>query len=201
MHFLPSCCPLFTFLHPMWKLRYLHNRGRSLRLLAEVEMQPPSPRRRCRINVAMPLLALCCDGHSDMRVDFRLTESHSTPSWLCWALTDHGWGPEISCLVFIFGLPAPPPIGWWPGPRQAPGSVHDARVLNNSPIFYEQSSPPPGYCILGDGGSPCLSQPICLMTSFRQPVHLQATTAACQRRGVLWRGPSGYLRRDGGPSS
>lgn len=56
------------------------------------------------------------------------------------------------------------------------GSVHDARVLQNSPIYYEQSYPPPGYCIIGDGGYPCLSRPICLMTPFRQPVrnHLQA---------------------------
>lgn len=51
------------------------------------------------------------------------------------------------------------------------GSVHDARVLQNSPIFYERSYPPPGYCILGDGGYPCLSQPICLMMPFRQTVH------------------------------
>ena len=62
-----------------------------------------------------------------------------------------------------------------------PGSVHDARVLKNSPIYYEQSYPPPGYCILGDGGYHCLSQPICLMTPFRQPVrnHLQARYNCC----------------------
>ncbi|XP_068447490.1 putative nuclease HARBI1 [Clinocottus analis] len=62
-----------------------------------------------------------------------------------------------------------------------PGSVHDATVLKNGPIFYEQSYPPPGYCILGDGGYPCLSQLICLMTPFRQPVrnHLQARYNCC----------------------
>ncbi|KAL1246813.1 hypothetical protein QQF64_034816 [Cirrhinus molitorella] len=35
-----------------------------------------------------------------------------------------------------------------------PGSVHDARVLKNSPVYTASMYPPPGKCILGDGGYP-----------------------------------------------
>lgn len=52
-----------------------------------------------------------------------------------------------------------------------PGSVHDARVLKHSPIYYQRLYPPPGWCIVGDGGYPCLSQPIKLMTPYRHPLH------------------------------
>ena len=52
----------------------------------------------------MPLLALYFDGHSDMRVDFRLTESFNALMAVLGTDCDHGWGPEISCLVFIFWL-------------------------------------------------------------------------------------------------
>ncbi|KAL0153598.1 hypothetical protein M9458_051078 [Cirrhinus mrigala] len=51
-----------------------------------------------------------------------------------------------------------------------PGSVHDARVLRNSPVYTGSLYPPPGKCILGDGGYPCLSAPICLITPYREPV-------------------------------
>ena len=51
-----------------------------------------------------------------------------------------------------------------------PGSVHDSRVLKNSPLFVNSLYPPEGYCILGDGGYPCLSQPITLITPYREPV-------------------------------
>ena len=51
-----------------------------------------------------------------------------------------------------------------------PGSVHDSRVLRNSPLYTEQLYPPAGFVILGDGGYPCLSQPITLLTPYRQPV-------------------------------
>ncbi|XP_058605838.1 putative nuclease HARBI1 [Onychostoma macrolepis] len=51
-----------------------------------------------------------------------------------------------------------------------PGAVHDARVLRWSTIYVQQLYPPPGWCIIGDGGYPCLSVPICLMTPFREPV-------------------------------
>ncbi|RXN13240.1 nuclease HARBI1 [Labeo rohita] len=51
-----------------------------------------------------------------------------------------------------------------------PGSVHDARVLKNSPVYTGRLYPPAGKCILGDGGYPCLSAPICLITPYREPV-------------------------------
>lgn len=51
-----------------------------------------------------------------------------------------------------------------------PGSVHDARVLKNSPVYTGGLYPPAGWCILGDGGYPCLSEPIRLMTPYREPV-------------------------------
>ena len=51
-----------------------------------------------------------------------------------------------------------------------PGSVHDARVLKSSPFYVHQLYPPPGWCLLGDGGYPCLAQPIRLLTPYREPV-------------------------------
>ncbi|KAL1268774.1 hypothetical protein QQF64_034137 [Cirrhinus molitorella] len=51
-----------------------------------------------------------------------------------------------------------------------PGSVHDSRVLRNSPVYSGSLYPPPGKFILGDGGYPCLSAPICLITPYREPV-------------------------------
>ncbi|XP_074484272.1 uncharacterized protein LOC141763652 [Sebastes fasciatus] len=51
-----------------------------------------------------------------------------------------------------------------------PGSVHDARVLRWSSIYVEQLYPSPGWCIIGDGGYPCLAAPISLMTPYREPV-------------------------------
>uniref|UniRef100_UPI003AAFA187 putative nuclease HARBI1 n=1 Tax=Centroberyx gerrardi TaxID=166262 RepID=UPI003AAFA187 len=51
-----------------------------------------------------------------------------------------------------------------------PGGVHDARVLRCSPLYVHQLYPPPGWCLIGDGGYPCLAQPICLMTPFRESV-------------------------------
>ncbi|KAJ4919110.1 hypothetical protein JOQ06_021641 [Pogonophryne albipinna] len=37
-----------------------------------------------------------------------------------------------------------------------PGSLHDAWILKNSPIYTRGTYPPPGYFILADGGYPCL---------------------------------------------
>ncbi|XP_022520223.1 putative nuclease HARBI1 [Astyanax mexicanus] len=51
-----------------------------------------------------------------------------------------------------------------------PGSVHDARILKNSPLYKEALYPPAGRCILGDGGYPCISTPIKLLTPYREPV-------------------------------
>ena len=43
-----------------------------------------------------------------------------------------------------------------------PGSVHDSRVLKNSPLYVQSLYQPEGYCILGDGGYPCMSWPFFL---------------------------------------
>lgn len=51
-----------------------------------------------------------------------------------------------------------------------PGSVHDARVLRNSPVYIGGLYPPAGFCILGDGGYPCTTEPIRIMTPYREPV-------------------------------
>ena len=50
------------------------------------------------------------------------------------------------------------------------GSVHDSRVLKNSPLYVQSLYRPEGYCILGDGGYPCMSRPIALVTPDREPV-------------------------------
>ncbi|RXN19419.1 nuclease HARBI1 [Labeo rohita] len=51
-----------------------------------------------------------------------------------------------------------------------PGSVHDALVLRRSPLYQQALYPPAGYCLLGDGGYPCLQHPIAIMTPYRQAV-------------------------------
>ncbi len=51
-----------------------------------------------------------------------------------------------------------------------PGSVHDSRVLKNSPLFCQQLYPPENFWILGDGGCPCISHPITLITPYREPI-------------------------------
>ncbi|XP_046886055.1 putative nuclease HARBI1 [Hypomesus transpacificus] len=50
------------------------------------------------------------------------------------------------------------------------GSVHDALVLRSSPMFKESLYPPAGYFLLGDGGYPCLQNPVAVITPFRQPI-------------------------------
>ncbi|XP_038153380.1 protein ALP1-like [Cyprinodon tularosa] len=54
-------------------------------------------------------------------------------------------------------------VGW-------PGSVHDSRVLRNSPLYRRAIYPPPGHFILADGGYPCLQHPLPLITPFKRPV-------------------------------
>lgn len=51
-----------------------------------------------------------------------------------------------------------------------PGSVHDARVLRHSKLYREATYPPPGWFLLGDGGYPCLDNPIVLITPYKKPV-------------------------------
>ncbi len=62
--------------------------------------------------------------------------------------------------------------GTWTNFTSYPGSVHDSRVLRNIPIYTEQRYPPQGFFILGDGGYPCLSAPIALITPYKEPVLL-----------------------------
>ena len=52
-----------------------------------------------------------------------------------------------------------------------PGSVHDTRVLKNSPLFSDALYPPAGYFLVGDGGYPCMEQPVCILTPYREPLH------------------------------
>lgn len=47
-----------------------------------------------------------------------------------------------------------------------PGLVHDARVLNKSPIFYHALSPPAAY-LLPNGAHPCLEAPIGILTPYK----------------------------------
>lgn len=49
--------------------------------------------------------------------------------------------------------------------------MHDSRVLKNSPVYLSRSYPPPGFFILGDGGYPCLKEPICFITAFKEVLH------------------------------
>ena len=51
-----------------------------------------------------------------------------------------------------------------------PGSVNDARILRNSPLFHQALYPPAGYYILGDGAYPCLEGPIGIMTPYKRPL-------------------------------
>uniref|UniRef100_UPI003AAAD366 uncharacterized protein n=1 Tax=Centroberyx gerrardi TaxID=166262 RepID=UPI003AAAD366 len=52
-----------------------------------------------------------------------------------------------------------------------PGSVHDTRILKNSPFYMARQYPPTGYFLLGDGGYPCLDTPICLITPYKEPLN------------------------------
>ncbi|ROL53738.1 Protein ALP1-like [Anabarilius grahami] len=69
-----------------------------------------------------------------------------------------------------------------------PGSVHDARVLKNSTVYTGRLYPPAGKCILGDGGYPCLSAPICLITPYREnPVQACFNTKHARARNIVER--------------
>lgn len=52
-----------------------------------------------------------------------------------------------------------------------PGSVHDTRVLKNSPLYVNAEYPPPDYFLLGDGGYPCIQSPITIITPYKLPLH------------------------------
>lgn len=49
-----------------------------------------------------------------------------------------------------------------------PGSVHDTRVLYNSPVYQHQLYPPDGYFLLGDSGYPCRLTPVAIITPFKE---------------------------------
>lgn len=51
-----------------------------------------------------------------------------------------------------------------------PGSVHDTRILKNSPFYLAGQYPPAGYFLLGDGGYPCLESPVGLITPYKEPI-------------------------------
>ncbi|XP_062406275.1 putative nuclease HARBI1 [Sardina pilchardus] len=65
-----------------------------------------------------------------------------------------------------------------------PGSVHDARVLRNSPIFHQALYPPAGYYLLGDGAYPCLETPIGILTPYKHPLRgrIQEEYNVCHAR-------------------
>ncbi|TWW62777.1 hypothetical protein D4764_04G0014240 [Takifugu flavidus] len=71
-----------------------------------------------------------------------------------------------------------------------PGSVHDARVLGNSPLYVQGLYPPEGYCIVGDGGYPCMSRPIALVTPYREPLKNMMVARFnrhhAKARSVMW---------------
>ncbi|KAL7394000.1 hypothetical protein ABVT39_019127 [Epinephelus coioides] len=50
------------------------------------------------------------------------------------------------------------------------GSAHNTRVLRNSPVYFRSLYPPPSYFLVGDGGYPCIEQPIAIVTPFRRPL-------------------------------
>lgn len=45
-----------------------------------------------------------------------------------------------------------------------PGSAHDARILRCSPLVVSAVYPPATYFLLGDGGYPCIEDPITIIT-------------------------------------
>ncbi|KAJ8375531.1 hypothetical protein SKAU_G00061110 [Synaphobranchus kaupii] len=67
-----------------------------------------------------------------------------------------------------------------------PGSVHDARVLRLSDVYVHRQYPPQGWFLIGDGGYPCIQDPITLITPYREPVQgaVHVTMHSCQRPGV-----------------
>lgn len=48
------------------------------------------------------------------------------------------------------------------------GSVHDQRVLRNSPLYCDATFPPHGYFLLGDSGYQCSTQPVAIITPYKQ---------------------------------
>ncbi|KAL1427136.1 hypothetical protein MTO96_017705 [Rhipicephalus appendiculatus] len=71
-----------------------------------------------------------------------------------------------------------------------PGSVHDTRVLKNSPLYTRSLYPPPGYAILGDSGYPNIVAPIAITTPYKdatRPVEVRFNTAHARARAIVER--------------
>ncbi|XP_064482909.1 putative nuclease HARBI1 [Ornithodoros turicata] len=69
-----------------------------------------------------------------------------------------------------------------------PGSVHDSRVLRNSPVYREAMYPPRRYALLGDLGYPCLENPIRIITPYKNsngPVQSRFNRAHARARSVV----------------
>ena len=62
-----------------------------------------------------------------------------------------------------------------------PGSVHDSRILKNSPFYLAGQYPPTGYFLLGGGFYPCLDSPI---SPYKEPAigAVQGRFNFCQSR-------------------
>ncbi|CAJ1061425.1 hypothetical protein H4Q32_000108 [Xyrichtys novacula] len=61
-------------------------------------------------------------------------------------------------------------LGGSPALRTVVGAIDGCHVRIKPPVYYRQLYPPEGWCILGDGGYPCLGAPICLLMPYREPV-------------------------------
>lgn len=73
-----------------------------------------------------------------------------------------------------------------------PGSVHDSRVLKNSPLYRRALYPPPGYALLGDSGYPCISTLVTIVTLYKMPsnpVETRFNKAHSKARSILERSP------------
>jgi DDE superfamily endonuclease len=67
-----------------------------------------------------------------------------------------------------------------------PGSVHDTRVLKNSPIYRRiVEYPQKGYFLLGDSGYPCQLVPLPIITPYKNPNREQKKFNTCLSRARI----------------
>ena len=119
------------------------------------------PKTYCHLNITMPVLRLYLDGETDLRPDYRLNRgSLEHLMAITRSRQDHGWGHHMEVLVFIFWL----------------ASATSYRVVSrSSPLYTRQLYPPQGFYLLGDGGYPCLSAPVAIITPYKEPVRLETS--------------------------
>uniref|UniRef100_A0A3P9JIT2 DDE Tnp4 domain-containing protein n=1 Tax=Oryzias latipes TaxID=8090 RepID=A0A3P9JIT2_ORYLA len=60
-------------------------------------------------------------------------------------------------------------------PKEDPASYFNRKLfysiqMQAVPIYANKTYPPEGYILLGDGGYPCIAQPITLLTPYREPL-------------------------------